>query len=218
MKTILLSAGSVVALSIATLTATTAFADHGRGIGKGPLANISIPVDNAGGIAACLIDRMDRDENGLIDDWSDKNARDADEEQSIILEDMQAKAAARFARMDRNGDGQLDDADKAIVMAEHAECASLIGLDLSAMGDDDNDRRRGKGMGSRGGMKHGGAYNVVLQNIDKDSLSGLDVNGLATAIQTQLQAMDTDADGVVSAQELVEAMGERKGRRHGENR
>ena len=218
MKTILLSAGSFVAISIATFTAASAFADHGRGVGKGPLANISIPVENAGGIAACLIDRMDRDQNGLIDDWSNRDLRDNDETQSVTLQAMQDKAAARFARMDRNGDGQLDDTDKAIVMAQHAQCASLIGLDLTAIEDGNSDRRDGKRMGRRSGMKRDGVYTVVLQNIEKESLSGLDVDGLANAIQTQLQAMDTDADGVVSASELVEAMGERKGRHHAQNR
>ena len=34
MKTILLTAGSIVAISIATFTATTAAADHGHGMGQ----------------------------------------------------------------------------------------------------------------------------------------------------------------------------------------
>ena len=107
MKTILLTAGSIVAISIATLTATTAAADHGHGMsqGKGPLANISIPVENAGGIAACLFDRMDRNDDGLIDARASRAERDDDAVQVVTLQDMQNKAAARFTQ-DWSGDGQ----------------------------------------------------------------------------------------------------------------
>ena len=219
MKTILLSAGSIVAISIATFTATTALAEHGHGMGqgKGPLANISIPVENAGGIATCLFDRMDRDDDGLIDARASRAERDDDDAKIVTLQDMQNKAAARFARMDRNGDGQLDAADKAIVMAEHAQCASLIGLDLSAMQDDRTDGA-GRGNGRRGGMKPDAAVAVVLKQVDKDELAGLDIDGLAAKIQTQLQALDSDADGVVTAEEVMAIMGERKGRGKGNHR
>ena len=215
MKTILLSAGSIVAISIATFTATTAVADHGHGMGqgKGPLANISIPVENAGGIAACLFDRMDRDDDGLIDARASRAERDDDAAQVVTLQDMQNKAAARFARMDRNGDGQLDAADKAIVMAEHAQCASLIGLDLTARTDG-----AGRGNGRRGGMKPDAAVSVILKQLDKDDLAGLDIDGLAGTIQTQLQALDSDANGVVTAEEVMAIMGERKGRGKGNHR
>ena len=221
MKTILLSAGSIVAISIATFTftATTAVADHGHGMGqgKGPLATISIPVENAGGIAACLFDRMDRDDDGLIDARASKAERDDDAAQVVTLQDMQNKAAARFARMDRNGDGQLDAADKAIVMAEHAQCASLIGLDLAAMEVDGRDGA-GRGNGRRGGMKPDAAVSVVLKQVGKDDLAGLDIGGLAGTIQTQLQALDSDADGVVTAEEVMAIMGEGKGRGKGNHR
>ena len=219
MKTILLSAGSIVAISIATFTATTAVADHGHGMGqgKGPLANISIPVENAGGIAACLFDRMDRDDDGLIDARASKAERDDDAAQVVTLQDMQNKAAARFARMDRNGDGQLDAADKAIAMAEHAQCASLIGLDLAAMEVDGRDGA-GRGNGRRGGRKPDAAVSVVLKQVGKDDLAGLDIGGLAGAIQTQLQALDSDADGLVTAEEVMAIMGEGKGRGKGNHR
>ena len=219
MKTILLTAGSIVAISIATFTATTAVADHGHGMGqgKGPLANISIPVENAGGIAACLFDRMDRDDDGLIDARASRTERDDDAAQAVTLQDMQNKAAARFARMDRNGDGQLDDADKAIVMAEHAQCASLIGLDLAAIEDDRRDGA-GRGKGRRGGMNPDAAVSVVLKQLDKNNLAGLDIDGLAGTIQTQLQDLDSDADGVVRADEIMAIMGERKGRGNGSHR
>lgn len=219
MKTILLSAGSIVAISIATFTATTAVADHGHGMGqgKGPFANISIPVENAGGIAACLFDRMDRDDDGLIDTRASRAERDDDDAKIVTLQDMQNKAAARFARMDRNGDGQLDEADKAIVMAEHAQCASLIGIDLAAMEDDHPDGA-GRGNGRRGGMKPDAAVSVVLKQVDKDDLAGLDIDGLAGTIQTQLQALDSDANGVVTAEEVMAIMGERKGRGKGNHR
>ena len=219
MKTILLSAGSLVAISIATFTATTAVADHGHGMGqgKGPLANISIPIENAGGIAACLFDRMDRDDDGLIDARDPMAERDGDAVQVVTLQDMQTKAAARFTRMDRNGDGQLDDADKAIVMAEHAQCASLIGLDLVAM-DDDSRHGAGRGKGQRNGMKPNAAVAVVLKQLDKGQLTGLDVDGLASIIQTQLHALDSDADGVVTAEEIKAIMGDDKGRGKGNHR
>ena len=38
---------------------------------------------------------------------------------------------------------------------------------------------------------------MVLKQLDKDNLAGLDIDGLAGVIQTQLQALDSDADGVV---------------------
>ena len=59
---------------------------------------------------------------------------------------------------------------------------------------------------------------AVLKQLDKDNLAGLDIGGLAGVIQTQLQDLDSDADGVVRANEIMAIMGERKGRGNGSHR
>lgn len=200
MKKALSTAGRIATIAVLGLGTTAAFA-HPHGTRSAGGSALMIPVENAAGIASCLLPQMDRNGDGLIDQ---RTRQSADQGRASTLAEMQANTAARFANLDRNSDGVLDEADREIAMSQRAECMALIGVEV---GSAENERTGERGNQGRNGPGHkslsrGPGLALVLQGVDREILPGLDLPALTEVITTQLTTMDANDDGVVSGDEL----------------
>ena len=236
MKTTFKIGIAATAFLAAAGVAGVAFAQGGGKMRGAMLANISVPVANAEGIAACLFDRLDRDGDGLADARPSREEREAMRAEGATLEDFQSRAAQRFAQADMNGDGLVDAADRELAQAKAADCLALIGIDLEQIeaqraerGDGERAERgesggRGEhmGRGGRGGHEGFGraqqlAGRVLLSDLKDQGIEGLSQADITAAVTAKLNNLDANADGVVTGGEIMDAMAQMRAQRHADD-
>ena len=137
--------------------------------------------------------------------------------------EAQQRAAERFARMDANGDGVINAADReARARARFAEAdANGDGLlSFAEMQDAREERRatrqerRGDRMGRRGGRRGGGEMRQrMMSRADSDGDGAISRAEMTAAALARFDRMDADDNGVVTAEERRAQRGERRGRR-----
>lgn len=116
---------------------------------------------------------------------------DADGDGVLTRAEAQAAATQMFAKMDANGDGQLDATDRATKRAERGEKHAEAG-----------EGHRGKRDGMRGHRgKRGGHGMMMMARADTDGDKAISQAEFQTAALARFDSVDANKDGQVTADE-----------------
>jgi Ca2+-binding EF-hand superfamily protein len=138
---------------------------------------------------------------------------DADGDGVVTRSESQAHAAAMFARMDANGDGQLDQTDRAAKRQER-RAKMFEGLDADSNGSITRDEfmafeRPGKGMGKgEGGWKHrmghrGGGHHgkMMMKMADTNNDGAVSQAEFTASAGKRFDSIDANNDGQITKEE-----------------